>query len=62
MSTHLAGFLSFFIFLHHFILEKFATSSIRVNPAVLEVLQWSAIDTFGIEEVSWHLRYERIMF
>ena len=31
MSTHLSGFLSFFSFLHHFVLAKIATSSIRVN-------------------------------
>ena len=31
MSTHLTGFLSFFFFfLHHFVLAKLATSSIRV--------------------------------
>ena len=34
MITHLPGFQSFFVvvFLHHFVLAKFATSSIRVNP------------------------------
>ena len=31
MSTHLQGFWSFFRFLHHFVLDKLATSSIRVN-------------------------------
>ena len=31
MSTHLLGFQSFFRFLHHFVLAKLATSSIRVN-------------------------------
>ena len=31
MSTHVPGFQSFFKFLHHFVLAKVATSSIRVN-------------------------------
>ena len=31
MSTHLPGFLSFFRFLHYFVLAKLATTSIRVN-------------------------------
>ena len=31
MSTHVPGFLSFFMFLHHFVLAKLATSSTRVN-------------------------------
>ena len=31
MSTHMPGFQSFFRFLHHFVLVKFATSSIKVN-------------------------------
>ena len=31
MSTHLPGFQSFFLFLHHFVLAKLATSSIWVN-------------------------------
>ena len=30
MSTHIPGFQSFFRFLHHFVLVKFCTSSIRV--------------------------------
>ena len=32
MSTHLTGIQSFLGFLHHFVLAKLATSSIRVNP------------------------------
>ena len=32
MSTHLPGFQSILGFLHHFVLAKIATSSIRVNP------------------------------
>ena len=31
MSTHLPGFTSFSRFLHHFVLTKLATSSIRVK-------------------------------
>ena len=31
LSTHMQGFQSFFVFLHHFILAKLATSSIRVK-------------------------------
>ena len=31
MSTHVPGFQSFFIFLHHFLMAKLATSSIRVS-------------------------------
>ena len=31
MSTHLPGFQSFSVFLHHFVGVKLATSSIRVN-------------------------------
>ena len=31
MSTQLAGFQSFLMFLHHFVLAKLATSSIRVD-------------------------------
>ena len=31
MSTHVPGFQSFFSFLHHFVLAKLATSSIRVK-------------------------------
>ena len=31
MSTHVSGFLSFFMFLHHFVMAKSATSSIRVK-------------------------------
>ena len=31
MSTHFPGFQSFFRFLHHFVLAKLATSSIRVK-------------------------------
>ena len=31
MSTHMPGFRSFFRFLHHFVLAKWATSSIRVK-------------------------------
>ena len=34
MSTHLPGIQSFFRFLHHFVLAKLATSSIRVNAAI----------------------------
>ena len=34
MSTHLLGFRSFFRFLHHFVLGKLATSSIRVKQSV----------------------------
>ena len=44
MSTHLPGFRSFFIcfFLHHFVLAKLATSSIRVNvkPGKQGFLYW----------------------
>ena len=32
MSTHMPGFQSVFSFLHHFLLAKLATSSVRVNP------------------------------
>ena len=35
MSTHEPGFQSFFRFLHHFVLAKLATNSIRVNKAML---------------------------
>ena len=38
MSTHVPGFQSFFRFLHHFLLAKLATASIRVNHLVLFVL------------------------
>ena len=31
MSTHMPGFQSFSVFLHHFILAKLANSSIRVK-------------------------------
>ena len=31
MSTHLPGFRSFYGFLHHFVLGKLATSSMRVK-------------------------------
>ena len=31
MNTYLPGFQSFFMFLHHFVLAKIATSSIRVK-------------------------------
>ena len=31
MNTHMTGFQSFFRFLHHFVLAKLATSSIRVT-------------------------------
>ena len=32
MSTHVQGFLSFsFFFLHHFVMAKLATSSVRAN-------------------------------
>ena len=33
MSTHLPGFQSFSIFLHHFVMPKLVTSSIRVKDA-----------------------------
>ena len=34
MSTHVPGFSVFFpVFLHHFLLAKLATSSIRFNPS-----------------------------
>ena len=32
MSTHLPGFQSFFIYLHHLVLAKLTTSAIKVNP------------------------------
>ena len=35
MSTHEPGFQSFLAFLHHFLLAKLATSSIRVNSQVI---------------------------
>ena len=37
MSTHLPGFQSFFRFLHHSVLVKFATSSIRVNKGASSI-------------------------
>ena len=39
MSTHLPGFKSVFsFFLHHFVLAKLATSSIRVNIILSSLL------------------------
>ena len=35
MSTHVPGFQSFFVFLHHFVLATLATSSIGVNNMTL---------------------------
>ena len=32
LSTHVSRFQSFFRFLHHFVMTKLATSSIRINP------------------------------
>ena len=37
MSTHLQGFRSFFRFLHHFVLAKLASSSIRVSSPLLTI-------------------------
>ena len=55
MSTHLPGFKSFFIFLHHFVLAKLPASSIRVNvlPLILIMANnvlissalWDSLDT-----------------
>ena len=47
MSTHLPGFQSFFRFLHHFVLAKLATSSVRVKDSQtlpLSVIHQSAFD------------------
>ena len=38
MSTHLPGFQSFFLFLHHFILAKLANSCIRVKHDHLPIM------------------------
>ena len=35
MITHMPGFQFFSAFLHHFVQEKFATSSVRVNRVEL---------------------------
>ena len=57
MRTHLAGIQSFFRFLHHFVLAKLATSSIRVlkllfhNPNVHYVCKVLVILS---ERTSWH--------
>ena len=40
MSTHLNGFQSFFRFLHHFVLAKVATSSIRVKEILSLTYQY----------------------
>ena len=37
MSTHVSGFQSFFSFLHHFVLAKLATSSIRTNIMLIAI-------------------------
>ena len=50
MSTHVPGFQTFFRFLHHFVLAKLATSSIRVNTP-----HWSTtghLDAIGIQNGS----------
>ena len=38
MSTHMPGFQSFSAFLHHFVLARLATGSIRVNENVTDAL------------------------
>ena len=46
MSTHLPGFPYFFRFFHHFVMDKLATSSIRViNPLTLNLLVANLADT-----------------
>ena len=40
MSTHMLGFGSFFSNLHHFVLLKLATTSIRVKGFSLEIVIW----------------------
>ena len=40
MSTHLPGFQSFFKFLHHFVLAKLATGSIRVEGLDTVKVSW----------------------
>ena len=45
MSNHVPGFQSFSGFLHHFVLSKLATTSIKVNPFTPEV--YTRSDTHG---------------
>ena len=57
MSTHLPGFQSFYGFLHHFVLAKLATSSIRVNSRQVyipyaSVLIYAFIG--DITTIAWH--------
>ena len=51
MSTHLPGFQSFSVFLHHFVLAKIATCSIRVNECIWE--QMSATNRTSIPADFW---------
>ena len=40
MSNHVPGLQSFFSFLHHFVLAKFATSSVRVKRVIDRYYLW----------------------
>ena len=51
MSTHLPGFWSFSAFLHHFVLAKVATTSIRVKSPLL--IRPSVANHLSINSRSW---------
>ena len=59
MSTHVPGFKSFSGCLHHFVLAKLATSSIRVNRVCVQIaiftnklmyMQWRFVQAIRIEK------------
>ena len=51
MSTHVPGFQSFFRFLHHFVLAKSASSSVRVKHNLYVLLTKAMNDLKRIKEV-----------
>ena len=51
MSTHLPGFQSFSCILHHIVLAKLATSSIRVKQDMLVAYPYPVIDIHGLRNL-----------
>ena len=58
MSTHVPGFQSFFMFLHHLILAKLAASSIRPDVHYFQVLCKQTI----LHKVDLQLQTNGIMY